>query len=93
MQIISLADGVGRWNAQLVNDVDVFEVAAVLVVDVVQYKPDLVPSVGDDLSLQKVRVPVKDHLKLGVFLSIKRHIDFLRTVNNKHRRVLFGQFR
>lgn len=93
MQIISLADEVGRWNAQLVNDVDIFEVAAVLVVDVVQYKPDLVPSVGDDLSLQKVRVPVKDHLKLRVFLSIKRHIDLLRTVNNKHRRVLFGQFR
>ena len=54
MQVVGLADRVCRWYAQFVHDVDVFEVASILVVDVVQDETDLVSCVGDDLSLQEV---------------------------------------
>lgn len=57
------------------NDVDVFEVAMILVFNIVENQADLVTSVGDDFTLEEVAVAVEDHFKLGVFLALEGYCD------------------
>ena len=63
---------------------NIFEIADILIFNVIEYKSNLIPRISNNFPLQKVRIPIKNHFQLTLLFPRKLNINLSRAINNEN---------